>query len=85
MRATPLSGRLGLLTLLLLGACDPVQIVEGSDTHVSVRYDGIMNGLDRATELAENACAAHGKTARLRKTYKEGLGVGERFAFFDCV
>jgi len=86
LRATPLSGRLGLLTLLLLlGACDPVQIVEGSDTHVSVRYDGIMNGLDRATELAENACAAHGKTARLRKTYKEGLGVGERFAFFDCV
>jgi hypothetical protein len=71
--------------LLMLTACDPVQIVEGSDTHVSIRYDGVMNGLDQATELAKNACAAHGKTARLRRTYYEGLGVGERFAFFDCV
>jgi hypothetical protein len=26
------------------------------------------------------ACAAHGKTAQLRKTYYEGLGAGERFA-----
>jgi hypothetical protein len=75
-----------LLALLLsLAACDPVQIVEGSDTHVSIRYDGIANGLDKATELAQSACAAHGKTARLRKTYQEGLGIGERFAFFDCV
>jgi hypothetical protein len=74
----------GLALLLTTTACDPVQIVEGSDTHVSVRYDGIMNGLDRATELAQKACAAHGKTAKLRKTYYEGLGAGERFAFFDC-
>jgi len=71
--------------LLLLAACDPVGIIEGSDTHVSIRYDGIMNGLDQATELAKTACAAHGKTAKLRKTYYEGLGAGERFAFFDCV
>jgi hypothetical protein len=79
-------GRIGLLALpFFFAACDPVQIVEGSDTHVSVRYDGIMNGLDQATELAKNACAAHGKTAKLRRTYQEGLGVGERFAFFDCV
>jgi hypothetical protein len=74
-----------LAALLLLTACDPVQIIEGSDTHVSVRYDGVMNGLDQATQLAQNACAAHGKTAKLRKTYYEGLGAGERFAFFDCV
>jgi hypothetical protein len=86
LRAKTTAGRTALLTvLLLLGACDPVEIVEGSDTHVSIRYDGITNGLDRATELANNACAAHGKTARLRRTYYEGLGVGERFAFFDCV
>jgi hypothetical protein len=70
---------------LLLGGCDPVQIIEGSDTHVSVRYDGMMNGLDKATELAQHACAQHGKTAKLRRTYYEGLGAGERFAFFDCV
>jgi hypothetical protein len=86
LRAAPRAGRIALLgALLTLGACDPVQIVEGSDTHVSIRYDGVMNGLDRATELARDACAAHGKTARLRRTYQEGLGVGERFAFFDCV
>jgi hypothetical protein len=74
-----------LAALLLLTACDAVQIVEGSDTHVSVRYDGVMNGLDQATQLAQTACAAHGKTARLRRTYYEGLGAGERFAFFDCI
>jgi hypothetical protein len=71
--------------LLALAACDPVQIVEGSDTHVSIRYDGAMNGLDQATELAKRACAEHGRTAKLRKAYHEGLGIGERFAFFDCV
>jgi hypothetical protein len=71
--------------LLVLAGCDPVAIVEGSDTHVSIRYDGPMNGLDRATELAQKACAEHGRTARLRQTYQEGLGIGERFAFFDCV
>jgi hypothetical protein len=74
-----------LSALLLLTACDAVQIIEGSDTHVSIRYDGIMNGLDQATELAKTACAAHGKTAKLRNTYYEGLGAGERFAFFYCV
>jgi hypothetical protein len=74
-----------LAALFLLTACDAVQIVEGSDTHVSVRYDGIMNGLDQATQLAKTSCAAHGKVAKLRKTYYEGLGAGERFAFFDCV
>lgn len=74
-----------LAMFALLGGCDPVQVVEGSATHVSIRYDGIANGLDRATDLARRACAAHGKTAKLRKTYQEGLGIGERFAFFDCV
>jgi hypothetical protein len=75
------------LTMLagILVACDPVQIVEGSDTHVSIRYDGVTNGLDEATQLAQKACAEHGRAARLRRTYYEGLGVGERFAFFDCV
>jgi hypothetical protein len=74
-----------LAALMSLAACDPVGIVEGSDTHVSIRYDGIGNGLDRATELAQKACGEHGRIARLRRTYQEGLGLGERFAFFDCV
>ena len=70
---------------VVLGACDPVQIIEGSTSHVSIRYDGVANGLDQATALAQKSCASHGKTAKLRKTYHEGLGLGERFAFFDCV
>jgi hypothetical protein len=78
---------LASLTMLagILVACDPVQIVEGSDTHVSIRYDGVTNGLNEATQLAQKVCAEHGRAARLRRTYYEGLGVGERFAFFDCV
>ena len=76
---------IAVAALLTLTKCDAVQVIEGSDTHVSVRYDGVMNGLDQATELAKTSCAAHGKTAKLRKTYYEGLGAGERFAFFDCV
>jgi hypothetical protein len=71
--------------LLQLAGCDAVQIVENADTHVSIRYDGIMNGLDQATDLAKRACAVHGRTAKLQKVYYEGLGAGERFAFFDCV
>jgi hypothetical protein len=76
---------LWLAALAVLAACDPVQIIEGNTSHVSIRYDGIMNGLDQATELAQKACAEHGRMAKLRKTYYEGLGAGERFAFFDCV
>ena len=82
-RAVWLSG-LAMLAASVV-ACDPVQIVEGSDTHVSIRYDGVTNGLDEATQLAQKACAEHGRAAHLRRTYYEGLGVGERFAFFDCV
>ncbi len=86
LRAKLTAGRAVLLGgLLQFAACDAVQIVESADTHVSVRYDGIMNGLDQATELAKKACAAHGRTAKLQKVYYEGLGAGERFAFFDCV
>jgi hypothetical protein len=86
LRAKPTGHRAVLLTgLLLLGACDAVQIVENADTHVSVRYDGVMNRLNQATALAKRACASHGRTAQLQKVYYEGLGAGERFAFFDCV
>jgi hypothetical protein len=74
---------IGLLPILT--SCDPVQIVEGSDTHVSIRYDGVANGLDAATRLAQSSCGQYGKIAKLRRTYYEGLGVGERFAFYDCI
>jgi hypothetical protein len=85
LRTKPFCRATFLAGLLLLTACDAMQIVENADTHVSVRYDGLMNGLDQATELAKKACAAHGRIARLQRVYYEGLGAGERFAFFDCV
>ena len=56
-----------------LAACDAVQIVESAGPYVSVRYDRVMNGLEQATQIPQKACAAHGKTAQLRKTYYEGL------------
>jgi hypothetical protein len=86
LRALPACAGAALIGFLpMLAGCDPVQIVEGSDTHVSIRYDGIANGLDAATRLAQASCGQYGKIAKLRKTYHEGLGVGERFAFFDCI
>jgi hypothetical protein len=86
LRVLPACAGAALIALApMLAACDPVQIVEGSDTHVSIRYDGIANGFDDAKQLAQTACGRYGKTAKLRKTYYQGLGVGERFAFFDCV
>ena len=86
MRALPGVAAAVLLVLpILLTACDPVRVVEGSETHVSISYDGIANGLDEAKQVAATACRRYGKTARLRRTYYEGLGVGERFAFFDCI
>ena len=78
-------GALLIGLLPLLAGCDSVQIVEGSDTHVSIRYDGVANGLDAATRVAQSSCGQYGKIAKLRRTYYEGLGVGERFAFYDCI
>ena len=85
LRAVPNACAVVFAALLPLTACDAVQIMENREDHVSVRYDGLMNGLDSATELAKRACATHGRTAKLQKVYYAGLGAGERFAFFDCV
>jgi hypothetical protein len=86
MRRLPALTGVALIALLpLLAGCDPVQVAEGSDTHVSIRYDGVMNGYDEAKNLAQQYCGQYGKVAKLRKTYWEGLGAGERFAFFDCI
>ena len=74
-----------LSVVLLLAGCDPVQVIQSADTAVSVRYDGVINGLDQAKALASKTCAAYCKTAQMRKVYYEGLGAGERFAFFNCI
>jgi hypothetical protein len=49
---------------------------------VTLRY-GSLDGIDEATQLAQKACAAHGKTARLR--HSANFGLSERYAHFDCV
>ncbi len=58
-------------------------VVESSATAVTVRYDGIANDLDDATQVARKVCAARGKTARLRNASDQGLG--QHYGHFDCV
>jgi hypothetical protein len=76
-------GSLWLGSLAALCACSEVQIVENTPIAVTVRYGGVTQTLEAATAAAQTACAAHGKTARLRGT--EEKGALERFAYFTCV
>ena len=77
--------RVALLSgLLALAACTATPtIVENSPTEVAVRYDGVVNKIDDAKQMAERACAAKDKIARLRKVDDEGLG--QHFGYFDCI
>ena len=76
--------RLSLVVLMLLAAsgCPGPAIVESSATAVTVRYSS-LDGIDGATQLAQKACAAHGKTARLRNS--ANFGLNDRYGHFDCV
>src|SRR5205807_2455142 len=60
--------------LLALTACTATPTgLESTPTAVTVRYDGIANSIDDATQVAQKACAARGKTARLRKVSDQGI------------
>ena len=73
-----------LSSLLALVACTATPtIVENTATEVAVRYDGVVNKIDDAKQMAERACAAKDKIARLRKVDDEGLG--QHFGYFDCI
>ena len=76
--------RLSLLAQLLLAAsgCSSPAVVESSATAVTVRYSS-LDGIDEATQVAQKACAAHGKTARLRNS--ANFGLNDRYGHFDCV
>jgi hypothetical protein len=76
--------RLSVVALMLLAAtgCSGAAIVESSATTVTVRY-GSLDGIDEATQLAQKACATHGKTARLRNS--ANFGLNDRYGHFDCV
>ena len=67
---------------LATNGCTGPAIVESSATAVTVRY-GSLEGIDEATQLAQKACAAHGKTARLRNS--ANFGLNDRYGHFDCV
>jgi hypothetical protein len=69
--------------LALTGCTATPTIVENSATAVTVRYDGIVNKIDDATQVAQKACASHDKIARLRKVNDEGIG--QHFGHFDCI
>ena len=66
----------------LLSGCTGPALVESTPNAATVRYDA-MDGIDAATQLAQRACAAHSKSARLRTTVNFGLS--DRYAHFDCV
>jgi hypothetical protein len=63
-------------------ACAGPILVESSPIAATVRYTS-LDGIDEATRLAQKACAARGRSARLRNTAKFGLS--DRYAHFDCV
>jgi hypothetical protein len=83
--ATPPSIAALAAAILVLAGCAGPSLVENSASAVTVRYDGVVTRLDDATALAATACAEHGRTARLRRVAFMGLGLGERWAHFDCV
>jgi uncharacterized lipoprotein YajG len=70
--------------LIALTACTTTPtVVENTAAAVTVRYDGIVNKIDDATQVAQKVCASHDKIARLRKVDDEGLG--QHFGHFDCI
>jgi hypothetical protein len=77
--------RIALLSgVLAAAACSgTTEVVENSPTAVTVKYSGIGSDIDDATQVAQKACASHGKTARLRKVNDEGIG--RHFGHFDCI
>jgi hypothetical protein len=68
--------------LVALAACSGPTVVESSAMAVTVRYT-TMDGIEEATRLAQAACAAHHKTARLRNA--ANFGLTDRYAHFECV
>ncbi|HXO90511.1 MAG TPA: hypothetical protein VN849_06945, partial [Stellaceae bacterium] len=78
------SWRVAFSALVVLSACTSTPtVVRNTDTEVAVRYDGIVNSLDDARQMAEKTCAARNKTARLRRVSDQGLG--QHYGYFECV
>jgi hypothetical protein len=74
---------LALSMLISLVACTGLRVVENTPSAITVRYDGVET-MDDVTAAANKACAAHGKTAKLRKTETRPTLL-RHFVHFDCV
>jgi hypothetical protein len=72
-----------LVILAETWGCSAMKIEESTPQAVSIRYDGVIQTLKDATEVARQNCALHGKTAYLRKV--DETTTAERYAHFDCV
>jgi citrate lyase beta subunit len=74
-----------LLLLVLAGTCgcSGMKVEESTPQAVSIRYDGVIETLEDATEVARKDCARYGETAHLRKI--DETTTFERYAHFDCV
>jgi len=74
-----------LLLLVVAGACgcSGMKVEESTAQAVSIRYDGVIETIEDATEVARRACARYGETVHLR-TINE-VTTFERYAHFDCV
>jgi len=73
---------LAISLLTAANGCTGPALVESSASAATVRY-GSLDGIDDVTQLAQRACAAHRKSARLRNT--ANFGLTDRYAHFDCV
>jgi hypothetical protein len=74
-----------LLSLVLAGVCGcaGMKVEESTRQAFSIRYDGVIDTLEDATEVARKACARYGESVHLR-TVNE-VTTFERYAHFDCV
>jgi hypothetical protein len=72
-----------LAVLVGLSACSGPKVTEDTPNSVAVHYQGAGQSLDDATAIANRACAAHGKVARLREVYDKAIL--DHVAHFTCV
>ena len=72
-----------LAILAETSGCWEMKVEESTPQAVSIRYDGLIQTLEDATEVARKNCARYGKTAHLRKV--DETTTAERYAHFDCV
>ena len=73
-----------VLALALMSASCAKAIVSTNKDHVTIKYDVLLDTIERIQPDADRECAEYGKKAIYRKsTMAEGIGA--KYAQFDCV